>query len=323
MTQATKAVVIYHQNCVDGFTSAWAFHRLKEKDYVDGVTYIPASYGQDFPSFPDGSCDLFILDFSYKREQIEQLCGVFDNVTLLDHHKTAQADLQGLIEDEFKPLNLEIVFDMNRSGAGITWDYFEQKNRAVNGLEGYDPKYDRPALVNYVEDRDLWKFKLLDSKEVNAVIGMREKTHFDYDQLSDALQFDFETVAITGGALLEQTESHCASIIAATKRPCTIHLPTGKYHGLICNCPGQFASDVGNKLAIESGTFGASFFIDNTGAARFSLRSIGDYDVSELAKSFGGGGHKNAAGFAIASHDTVTPGEVNVYSDMPNQMEGS
>jgi phosphoesterase RecJ-like protein len=28
------------------------------------------------------------------------------------------------------------------------------------------------------------------------------------------------------------------------------------------------------------------------------LRSIGDFDVSKIALEFGGGGHKNAAGFS-------------------------
>ena len=33
------------------------------------------------------------------------------------------------------------------------------------------------------------------------------------------------------------------------------------------------------------------------GVFNYSLRSKGDFDVSELAKRHGGGGHKNAAGF--------------------------
>lgn len=35
------------------------------------------------------------------------------------------------------------------------------------------------------------------------------------------------------------------------------------------------------------------------GKFQFSLRSRGDIDVSEIAKKFGGGGHKNAAGFQL------------------------
>ncbi|PLX31947.1 MAG: hypothetical protein C0604_06035, partial [Clostridiales bacterium] len=33
------------------------------------------------------------------------------------------------------------------------------------------------------------------------------------------------------------------------------------------------------------------------GSVKVSMRSKGDYDVSQIASIFGGGGHKNAAGF--------------------------
>ena len=35
------------------------------------------------------------------------------------------------------------------------------------------------------------------------------------------------------------------------------------------------------------------------GRFQYSLRSRGDFDVSELAKKHGGGGHKGAAGFVV------------------------
>jgi nanoRNase/pAp phosphatase (c-di-AMP/oligoRNAs hydrolase) len=69
---------------------------------------------------------------------------------------------------------------------------------------------------------------------------------------------------------------------------------------LICDCPGQFASDVGNELAKLVGTYGATCYHDTEGRLKVSLRSIGDYDVNEIAKQFGGGGHKNAAGFVMS-----------------------
>jgi oligoribonuclease NrnB/cAMP/cGMP phosphodiesterase (DHH superfamily) len=44
--------------------------------------------------------------------------------------------------------------------------------------------------------------------------------------------------------------------------------------------------------------FSASYFIKE-GKKIYSLRSRGDFDVSVIAKAFGGGGHKNAAGFSV------------------------
>lgn len=275
----TKAVVIYHDNCVDGFASAWAFKQLAEKDYKDGVEYVPAQYDKPIDSSNWDVCsDIYILDFSFSRERISELAIGYASVTVLDHHKTAAEVLSGWGHG-FS--NLEIVFDMSRSGAGITWDYLTEAPR--------------PELIDYVEDRDIWKWELPDSKEINSLIGFTKKEFDAYDRLDDLLEHKYDAAVGMGSLLLEQQQRHVQSIIAAGMRECFIN---GK-RGLICDCPGQFASDVGNELAKLVGTYGATCYHDTEGRLKVSLRSIGDYDVSEIAKAFGGGGHKNAAGFVM------------------------
>ena len=71
-------------------------------------------------------------------------------------------------------------------------------------------------------------------------------------------------------------------------------------HGLAANCPPNLSSDVGHELATQSGTFGLCWTFGKSGTmAKCQLRSNGEYDVSVIAKSFGGGGHRNAAGFEV------------------------
>lgn len=278
-----RAVVIYHDHCADGFGAAWAFKQLVERDYKEGVKYLPCRYGE-VPSFSkeDMNSDLYLLDFSFSRTNLLSLAGLFASVTVLDHHKTAAEDLQNW---DHGLSNLEIVFDMERSGAGIAWDYFA------------DGRTKRPRLIDYIEDRDIWKWQLPDSHEVNSLIGFTKREFSAYDRLHDLLEDHYDRAVGMGSLLLEQQQRHVQSIIAATKRPVEIN---GK-HGLICNCPGQFASDVGDELAKLSGTFGATYFQNSQDTMCVSLRSEGDYDVSEIAKQFGGGGHKNAAGFKISA----------------------
>jgi nanoRNase/pAp phosphatase (c-di-AMP/oligoRNAs hydrolase) len=75
---------------------------------------------------------------------------------------------------------------------------------------------------------------------------------------------------------------------------------TDRFNGLAANCPPHLTSDVGHELANQSGTFGLCWTLSKEGlTAQCSLRSNGDYDVSAIAKAFGGGGHKNAAGFEV------------------------
>jgi len=296
-----NAVVYYHDSCVDGFGAAWAFHRLKESAY-ENVDYIPVQYGKAPPiSFivSNREADLYILDFSFSRTVLTDLAIAFNWVTVLDHHKTAQEDLQGWEILTGKPPNIDIVFDMNRSGAGITWDYFG------------GPKETR-TLIDYIEDRDLWRFALRDSKEIQALIGVTNKTFEAYSELDwDLANLDWHVLVAQGELLLQSNDQHVQSIIKATKRPISIL----GHRGLVCNCPGQFKSEVGQKLLEESGTYGATYFHKSDGGVKFSLRSNDSCtDVSALAKHFGGGGHRNAAGFTLSGPNPETEEGITLWN---------
>lgn len=278
--QADRALVIYHDNCMDGFGSAWAFHMLKEREYGEkNVMYFPCSYG----NIPDltllGNTDVYILDFSFPRFDLKNFAEVANKIVILDHHKTAQEALENW---EDKPENVEIVFDMKRSGAGITWDYFDSSPRM------------RPPLIKYIEDRDIWKFVLPYSKEVNAVIAATDTAFENYSNINLTLIHNLEAAANSGSLLLRQ---HNKLVQEMLKHAGQINI--NSHVGLIVNSIPQLASDIGNELAKISGTFGGSYYLDKDGKVHFSLRSIGEYDVSAIARTFGGGGHKNAAGFTF------------------------
>lgn len=274
-----KDLVIYHDNCVDGFTSAWAAW-LELKEQAD---YKPCKYGDVIKVEQHEYDTLYVVDFSFPRDILLEYSQMFRIVVVLDHHKTAQEALENW---PTKPDNLIIRFDMNKSGAGLTWDWFHI----------ITPE---PPLVSYVQDRDLWKFALPSSKEISAYIAQIPKTFEAYNLAAVAIQHNFLETVEKGELLLKQFSQLCESI-AANARPITIYAGEGNfYDGICCNCPGQFASDVGNLLANESGTFGCTYFFDKDGSTIVSLRSNGDYDVSIIAKYYGGGGHKNASGFKI------------------------
>lgn len=291
-----KAAVIYHKDCMDGFGSAWAFHVGRSKDYA-GVEYKEAGYGDD-PMYWGLSfigTDVYILDFSFSRDVIAKIAALASSVVVLDHHKTAQ---EALTDWDDCPANCEIFFDMSRSGCLMTWNYFYMTTP--------------PALIRYINDRDLWLFKEQYSKDVNAVIAITPKELPAYSILANELENNLPKVTEIGSHLLYQHQKICEEIIADA-RPIvidTLH-PTdnpstngyiiagGTFDGLACNCTPQFSSEVGNLLAKKSGSFGATYHSNSRGEVKWSLRSIGDYDVSAIAAYFGGGGHRNAAGFTV------------------------
>ncbi len=308
-------ICIYHGNCADGFTAAWAVWMR----FGDDVEYVAGVYGKSPPDV--SGKNVVIVDFSYKRTVLEDMAKTARSILVLDHHKTAHADLldgglfsamaewsgekdwgryeRNLMQDEMENAGCRIytVFDMERSGAGIAWDFLHQADK-------------RPALVKYVEDRDLWRFNMLWSREVNAFIFAHEYT-FENWQALDAMMSSPEGVISVGerGAAIEKKHhKDVVELVETVRREMII----GGHWVPVANLPYTLTSDAGHLMCspyappnlqgdVVTPPFAACYW-DTPDGRVFSLRSDdkqGGADVSEIAKSYGGGGHKNAAGFKM------------------------
>lgn len=293
----SRPICIYHGGCADGFTAAWVVWKRLGGD----IDFFPAAYG-DAPPAVTGR-DVIIVDFSYKRPVIEAMAATARSVLILDHHRTAAQELAGLLApsydctsadhyadtmewvEEDPGENLFATFDIERSGAQIAFDFFWPKERL------------RAPLVEVVADRDLWRFDLPDTREISAAIYSRDFGFDVWDDLDWRLisQDARRELVAEGKALLRQHDKNVASVIRNTRQLMKI----GGHLVPVANAPHFLASDAGNILA-EGQSFGATYF-DGPLARVFSLRSRQDgIDVSEIAAGYGGGGHKNAAGFQIA-----------------------
>lgn len=257
-------VCIYHANCIDGFTAAWCCWRR----FGDSAEYVPAKHG-DPPPDVTGK-DVIIVDFSYPRETLLEMHAVAKSLRVLDHHKTAEADLEGL---HF------CTFDMNLSGAGLAEAEFTQ---------------DKGPLVAYVQDRDLWRFTLTQSREINAWIGSLEHDFQEWSRADVALYAAFDTCAAYGVALLRAVDRYCHEMAKQARR-----LTFAGHEDIpVVNAPYINTSELVGHLA-ESAQFAVGWFQRGDSMYQYSLRSRGEFDVSELAKRFGGGGHRQAAGFTV------------------------
>lgn len=278
-----QAVVLYHANCTDGFGAAWAFSKVAAPSYSN-VQYLPVTYNQPIPAeaFPWSGApeDLYILDFSYPMPELEMLASSYNTVTILDHHIGAKE----ILEEAGQLPNVTAIFDNNKSGAGLTWDYL--------ALDG-EP---RPLLINYIEDRDLWKFELPASKAVNAVIQTTKHEFLSFSILSNHLETSFGTILVAGEFLLKQEDKYVQSICALARK-----IQIADYEVPFVECPGMLASVVGNQLA-GSSDFSVTYHTFPDGSIKFSLRAGKDCPLSmaDLAKLWGGGGHHKAAGFSLS-----------------------
>ena len=263
------ALVLYHDNCPDGFTAAWAVWKF----LGDEAEYRAVNYGQKPPATHALGRRVILVDFSYPRLLLDDLAAHAKSVEVYDHHKTAQVDLADWP-------NGKVVFDMNRSGAGIAWDQFHVHLH-------------RCALVDYVEDRDLWRWALPDSREVSEYIFSVDRTFSQWDQLSTGLEHYREQIVEAGKALLRAKKVRVATICKNARM-----MTFGDVTIPVVNTAWDF-SEIGEYLvcaAFPEAPAGGYYF-DRADKRQWGFRSRGDFDVSALCKQHGGGGHAAAAGF--------------------------
>lgn len=270
--------VIYHAACSDGFGARFSAEFLLR----DKATYFAAKHGTEPPDVTGKN--VAIVDFSYNRETILHMNSIAKSLVILDHHKTAQEALEGL---DFA------IFDMNKSGAMLAWEFFN-KNKAI------------PTFIQYIQDRDLWKFELQDSKQFSAAFDMIPFTFDEYYQCLFNVKVD--KIIKDGYVIIEYNkrtiERACKHAMSKTLR-----LPEySHYTCCVVNSP-TLQSEIGNFLA-EDRQFDIAFvwyYDHTTSTSCVSIRTAKNHvDVSALAKFFGGGGHKKAAGFRLTDHiDTI------------------
>lgn len=294
--------VFYHANCYDGFGSYWA-----AKQYDKDVIGIPAQYGKpiDFSQYSFNFNDsVFFLDFSIPKDQYIELSKTTD-VYILDHHESAALDFLGDMPHLalFKKTGNIILtasflggkghgyvfFDMSRSGAGITWDYF-------NGA------YRRPQMINLIEDRDLWKFKFKETEAFHAYLLSLPMDLEAWNELNQQFSNAPDMIIEKGQLLLKMSSSIVDNICKEA------HKVTFLGHEILTVNTSSHWSEVGNKLLdMGSSPFALCYTVKNNfimGSLR-SRQSDG-FDVSLIAKQLGGGGHKTASGFRMPVVEFMT-----------------
>lgn len=270
-----KTYVCFHGGCQDGFGAAWAFWRK----HGDAATYIPVHWNNPPPEMEDGS-DLFILDFGFAPDEMLALKKRMRSITLLDHHKTVFESIGSLafmkkLDRAEGPAKLHIFFDLTKSGARLAWEHI---------FPGDTP----PMLIQWIEDKDLWKWQFRDSKA--AVSGL-ETYPFKFSVWDEIVQNEAKLLIRGETAVLLKDEliySICKGIRMAVIDGHTVPVVNATSHW----------SEVGAELVkrFPDAPFSATYN-DTVDCRKWSLRSNGKFDVSKVALKYGGGGHPAAAGF--------------------------
>lgn len=289
-----KPIVITHRNCYDGLGAAWAFRHFNGPDF----DWVQWNFGDDISGLPNlNGKVVYLADMSFPRDvMMEKIILPSKRTYVFDHHKTAEAELYRIIDGVREKYNVnrtgdEIIFDMHRSGAGITWDYFERKLGIKRGF--HEPRFNNRRsswLIDAIEDRDIWRFAYEGTREIQAGLSTIPMT---LEALDDFNEKGFDRAVAEGASILAYIQTYGEKAAKTAKVETVLGYEVPTLNVLYMNC----SEHLHHLLEVNpDAPFVMGYFRRSDGLWQFSFRSVGDFDVSEIAKEFGGGGHKNAAG---------------------------
>jgi oligoribonuclease NrnB/cAMP/cGMP phosphodiesterase (DHH superfamily) len=275
-----KTFVLYHHPCTDGTAAALA---ASLGGACIGAEYIGVKYG-DRPAIPPGSL-VYMLDFSYPRAALEALANEGTRVVILDHHKTAAEDLAGLPDPGGYSGRAMISarFDMKKSGAALAWEFF-------HGTDG-----GLPPMFAYIQDRDLWRWELKGTKDFAAYLSSIPTTIKDYRKVYEGWELNAPKYLEAGASILRLQDEYVSRMVKNAFKVVMFGQPA-----TVVNAPILQSEVCDALLKLNDGATFAGAWSTNGALDKWSLRSWdGGADVSKLAAIHEGGGHRNAAGFAV------------------------
>lgn len=318
-----SVTVIYHADCPDGFGAALAAW----KHFGETASYAPMHHGEDWRPLELTGQTVYILDFSFDRATLEEIASQAYTVTQIDHHASARTPWAGLLQtspdglESYRhgQLPLNIHFDLNKSGARLSWEHFF-------------PGTTLPLTLSHIEDMDLWRFSLPDTRAFSRALRLLPFDFTTWERLlaeTENLESSRYQRMLTEGHAIEEffmreidrlAQSHLvmpASLrgeiidpLQAARHGQAILQAEGQswqsIAGLAINADSLFASELGNRLAELSGSFGLIWQLAADGEIKASLRAAGKVDLATIATRYGGGGHPNAAGFRMPAERFIS-----------------
>lgn len=263
-----KIAVCYHKGCLDGFGGAYAAWKALGLK----ADYIGLEHQEPVPKSLKNRT-LYFIDFCYPKLVMEKIIAANDKVIVLDHHES---------QVEAIKLAREYRYTTDHSGCVIAWKYFH-------------PKKNPPALLRIIEDNDLFRFRKPETKRIIAALQYCKQHFAEYDRIAKSLETTLgKKSMLRDGSLLLNAEQAMIDRLVERAEKVTFE----GYVVYAVNTP-LFYSQIANVISIvKKVPFGITWYY-REGKLQVSLRtSKNGVDVSELAKKYGGGGHRGAAGFS-------------------------
>ncbi len=271
-----RTIVFYHGSCPDGFGGAYSAW----KKFGDTAEYIPLY--RDAPPIQEFAGDhLYFIDFTYEKDVMDRFVAEAASVTVLDHHEGVRSVVESM--PEYRYTN-------EHSGATIAWEYFH-------------PDTPTPLLLQYVEDDDLFRFALSETRAVMCYLTIQPYTFLDWDRVLLELEnVDTRTHMLARANMYAEYFEHLADL--AVEKADLVTFEGRTCYFATAHPLKPLKSLVGNKLAKKHPPFALVVTAHPKGYG-VSIRGDGSIDVAAIAAKYGGNGHTSAAGFAIPAGTAV------------------
>lgn len=258
--------ILYHDGCYDGFGAAWAAW----KKFGEDAIYIPTHYSTPFPDEVRGKT-VYLVDFNYPLDRMREFKKIAKRVVVIDHHIGNKDSL---------PEADEYLFDINHSGAFLSWQYFH-------------PNIAAPKLMLYVEDKDLWTFVIPESRPIHQALESYPMDFKVWDKIAGELETPEgqEKYLSEGNTLIRRTEKLVGEMVKRAEE-----ISFEGYQCLMVNS-STAVDEIGNALVQKKPPIGI-VWSRRGNRITVSLRGDGTVDLSVVAKTYGGGGHPKAAAFS-------------------------
>ena len=277
-------IIIYHGDCPDGFGGAWAAW----KKFGDRAEYVSIGLGLPPSKELINKKEIYMIDFVYPEDYLKKLLAENERVIAIDHHKTNEKHIR---------LAHEHFFDIGHSGSVLAWKYFHP-DKAV------------PKMLEYIEDRDLWKFRFA---ETMAICYFIDSFDFDFRRWSKLVE-DLENkkkkdnYVILGNTIVGYQNKIIDRIIEENVKLVKFE----GYEIYAINANHLLASQIGSVLYGKKPPM-AVIWSEDKDSVSVSLRSDGTIDVGKIAEKYSGGGHRASAGFRLPTITSFPWKEVKIY----------
>jgi len=267
----------YHAGCPDGLGAAWSVWRA----WGPGARYLPRGHEDVVDANAHEGGLVVFVDIAPSNEELRALAQRAAKVIVLDHHVTARERFENDlgVQNALAGRGHIICFDLAHSGAVLAWNHFH-------------PDEPAPDLLRYVEDQDLWSWKLPASEEVNAAISSYPR---DFETWEELAARPIGELAAEGTPILRATRIEVERALQSA-HPVLV----GSRRAEAVNA-SQHRSKIGHELAkraVFKLPWGVLYRVTGE-RVDVSLYSIGELDVAKVAEAYGGGGHSNASGFTV------------------------